>query len=290
MTHLGVALLWLLFRSLGARRLGRLGAWLGGAIHRLPGRRRRIGEANLRLCFPELGEAERAMLLRAHYRQFMRATLLEAVSWWGSAEDVRALTRIEGFEHVEPHLGRLILLVPHFVGLNLAAVRLSLEFSRSVSIYSRLRDPLIERLVHRARRRFGQTELYDRGQGIKPVLRAIRNGAAFYYLPDLDHGRRNAVFVPFFGVPAATLTGLSRIAALTGAVVVPCIARAEADGYVACFYPPWEGFPSGDVEADTRRMNAFIEDRVREIPEQYFWLHKRFKTRPPGEASVYARD
>lgn len=288
MTRLALALLWLFYRLLGARGLGRLGAAMGGAVYHWPGRRRHIGEVNLRLCFPELDTAARARLLQAHYRQLVRAAFLEAVSWWGSAQEVRALTRIEGLEHVQPHLGRpLILLAPHFVGLNIAAVRLSMEHSPTVSIYARIRNPLIARLVHRARTRFGSIELYDRRQGIKPVLRAIRRGLPFYYLPDLDHGARDAVFVPFFGVPAATLTGLSRIAALTEAAVVPCVARATQDGFAVRFYPAWTDFPSGDVMADTRRMNAFIEDRVREMPEQYFWLHKRFKTRPAGEKSVY---
>lgn len=287
-TRLGLALLWLLYQLLGARALGRLGGALGGLIYRLPNRRRRVGETNLRLCFPEKTEAERAALLKAHYRAFFRATLQEAVSWWGSKEQVEALTRIEGFEHIAPHIGRpLIILAPHFVGLNLAAVRLSIVHSPTVSIYAKIRNPQIAQLMQHARSRFGPIELYDKREGVKPVLRAIKRGLPFYYLPDLDHGRRDAVFAPFFGVPAATLTGLSRIAALTGAVVVPCIAEQTTEGYVARFYPAWVDFPTGDVEADVRRMNAFIEDRVRERPEQYFWLHQRFKTRPEGEARLY---
>ena len=288
LTRLGIALLWLLHRLLGARTLGRLGEALGGLFYRLPNRRRHVGEVNLRLCFPEKTEAERGRLLKAHYRAFFRATLQEAVSWWGSKEEVERLTRIEGFEHIAPHLGQpLIILAPHFVGLNIGAVRLSIVHSPTVSIYARIKNPAIGRLVHHARTRFGPIELYDKREGVKPVLRAIKRGLPFYYLPDLDHGRRDAVFAPFFGVPAATLTGLSRIAALTRAVVVPAIARQTEAGYVVQFYPAWGDFPGEDVEADTRRMNAFIEDRVREMPEQYFWLHKRFKTRPEGEASPY---
>ena len=287
-TRLGLALLWLLYRLLGARALGRLGAALGGLLYHLPNRRRRIGATNLRLCFPDKTAVERAALLKAHYRAFFRATLQEAVSWWGTQQQVETLTRIEDFEHIAPHLGKpLIILAPHFVGLNLAAVRLSIVHSPTVSIYARIKNPAIAKLIQHARSRFGPIELYDKRVGVKPVLRAIKRGLPFYYLPDLDHGRRDAVFAPFFGVPAATLTGLSRIAALTGAVVVPCIAEQTADGYVARFYPAWTDFPSGDVEADVRRMNAFIEDRVRELPEQYFWLHQRFKTRPEGEARLY---
>jgi KDO2-lipid IV(A) lauroyltransferase len=111
----------------------------------------------------------------------------------------------------------------------------------------------------------------------------------YYYLPDMDLGRSSAVFVPFFGVPAATVTGLSDLARLAGAAVVPCVTRMlpGGGGYVARLYPPWPDFPSGDVAADARRMLAFIEERVLEMPEQYFWLHKRFKTRPEGEARFY---
>jgi KDO2-lipid IV(A) lauroyltransferase len=124
---------------------------------------------------------------------------------------------------------------------------------------------------------------------VRSVVKALRRGLPFYYLPDMDFGSRDSIFVPFFGVPAATVTGLSRIARLAGATVVPAVTRQlpGAAGYVLTFYPAWRDFPSHDVERDTRRMNAFIEERVLEMPEQYYWLHKRFKTRPPGDAKFY---
>jgi KDO2-lipid IV(A) lauroyltransferase len=131
--------------------------------------------------------------------------------------------------------------------------------------------------------------LFSRQDGIRPVVRAVRSGLPLYYLPDMDLGSRDSVFVPFFGVPAATVTGLSRIARLAGAVVVPAVTRQlpGAGGYVLKFYPAWTDFPTDDLAADVRRMNEFIEERVREMPDQYFWLHKRFKTRPPGEEKFY---
>jgi KDO2-lipid IV(A) lauroyltransferase len=156
-----------------------------------------------------------------------------------------------------------------------------------VTLNARIKNPYIHRLAFQARRRFGDSEIYERQDGIKPVLRAIKKGLPFYYPPDLDFGRKDAIFVPFFGVPTATITGLARVARVTGAVVVPAITRQERGGYVTRFYPAWENYPSGDLEADTRRMNAFLEERIREMPEQYFWVHKRFKTRPLGEASFY---
>ncbi len=283
-----LGLLRLLHATLSARALGHLGEALGVVLFHLARARRRIGAINLALCFPQLDEAARRRLLRAHFRALGRATLQETISWWGSRAEVERLTRFEGEEHMAPHVGKpVIWLAPHFVGLNIGGVRVSVAYAPAVSIYARIKNPHLDRLMLHARTRFGQSELYARHDGIKPVIRAVRRGLPLYYLPDMDFGRKDAVFVPFFGVPAATVTGLARIARATGAVVVPCITRQAGDGYVVRFYPAWQDFPSGDVEADTRRMNAFIEERIREMPEQYFWLHKRFKTRPPGEAGPY---
>ncbi len=292
MRRVGIALLWLLWRSLPARMLGALGTTLGSVLYYLAAERRRIGATNLRLCFPEHAEAGRARLLLAHFRALGRATLLETVSWWGNRDEVERLTRLEGCEHYLAHAGKpVIWLAPHFVGLNIGGVRVTAEYAPIVSLYARIKNPHIDRLMLRARTRFSHadkhSEMFSRHDGIKPVIRAIRKGLPFYYLPDMDFGRKDAIFSPFFGVPAATVTGLSRIAKATGAVVIPCITSWEEHGFVARFHPAWENFPSGDVEADTRRMNAFIEDRIREMPEQYFWLHKRFKTRPEGEPSLY---
>ncbi|MDO9226634.1 MAG: lipid A biosynthesis acyltransferase [Pseudomonadota bacterium] len=292
MRRLGVALLWLLWRLLPATALGRLGDGLGVLLHAVAGTRIGVGLTNLRLCFPELDEAARRRLLKAHFRALGRATLQETVSWWGSREEVERLTRFEGEEHLAPHLGKpVIWLAPHFVGLNIGGVRVTAAYAPIVSMYATIKNPIINRLMLRARTRFGRgdqhSEMYSRSDGIKPVIRAIKKGRPFYYLPDMDYGPKDAVFVPFFGTPAATITGLSRLTRATGAVVVPCITRQEGGGYVTRFYPAWENYPSDDVAADTRRMNAFIEARIREMPAQYFWLHKRFKTRPTGEASLY---
>jgi KDO2-lipid IV(A) lauroyltransferase len=157
------------------------------------------------------------------------------------------------------------------------------------SIYSRQKNAAFDEILMRGRMRFGQSTLFARQEGIRPMIKSLRSGEPFYYLPDMDLGARDSVFAPFFGVPAATITALSRIARLAGAVVVPCVTRQlpAGRGYVVRLYPAWDNFPSGDLHADARQMNAFIEERVREMPEQYYWLHKRFKTRPPGEKSLY---
>jgi KDO2-lipid IV(A) lauroyltransferase len=287
-SRLFVVLLRLLHALLPHAALAWLGERLGELLYLLVGARRRIARTNLRLCFPELDEAALRARLKGHFRAAGRASLLETVSWWGSREALERLVRVEGEDILRAHLGKpLILLAPHFLGLNLAGVRMACLHGECVSMYARIKNPVFDRLMLHSRTRFGDQQLVSRQEGIKPILRAVKQGRPFYYLPDLDFGRKDAIFVPFFGVPAATITGLSRIARATGAAVVPLIVRWDGKGYVMRFHPAWQDFPSDDVEADTRRMNAFIEDRIREMPEQYFWVHKRFKTRPRGEAKLY---
>jgi KDO2-lipid IV(A) lauroyltransferase len=287
--HPGLITLRLLHAVLPVAALSRVGETLGRLLYSFGRSRRRIGDINLKLCFPDMPEDKRTLLLKAHFRALGRSTVLETISWWGSRAELERLVRFEGLEHVRVYQGKpLIWLAPHFVGLNVGGVRATAEFAPIVSLYARLKSAAFDKVLLHSRTRFGASEMYARQDGIKPVIRAIKAGKPFYYLPDMDYGRKESIFVPFFGVPAATITGLSRLAKATGAVVVPCITRWENGGYVTRFYPAWENFPTDDVEADTRRMNAFIEDRIREIPEQYFWLHKRFKTQPEGKkGSIY---
>lgn len=288
MRRLGVALLWLLWRALPARQLAWIGSWLGAMLYWIPGERRHVADTNLRLCFPEWDETRRKAVLKAHFRAVGQATLQETVSWWGSREEMERLTRIEGLEHFQPHLGKpLICLAPHFVGVAIAGVRFAATFAPAVTLNARIKNRHIERLVFNSRNRFADNEIYKRHEGIKPVLRALRKGRPFYFAPDMDFGRKDAMFVPFFHTPAATLAALPRLCRAAGAVVVPAITRQEKGGYVLRFYPAWENYPTDDLEADVGRMNAFIEARIREMPEQYFWVHRRFKTRPEGEPGVY---
>jgi KDO2-lipid IV(A) lauroyltransferase len=292
MSRIGIGLLWLLWRLFPNRVLAWLGAALGEALHHLTPSRRHIARTNLRLCFPEMDEARLRRIIRGQFRALGRVTLLEAVSWWGSRSEVEALTRFEGLEHMTPHAGKpVIWLAPHFLGLNIGGVRVTAEFAPIVSLYSRIKNPHLDRLMLHARTRFEHggrhSEMFSRQDGIKPVVRAIRRGLPFYYLPDMDYGARDALFIPFFGVPAATITALPRLVRATGAAVIPAITREEGGHFITRFYPAWEHYPTDDLEADVRRMNAFIEDRIREMPEQYFWLHKRFKTRPPGTPALY---
>lgn len=279
--------MWLV-RFLPFRAVAAIGGAIGSAMFWLIPERRRVTRVNLAKCFPSMDPAEREKLARAHFRAFLRSFIDRGILWWSAPERVEALVQIEGFEHLQALKGqRIVLFAPHFLGLDAGGVRLSKQWPRMASMYSRQKNALFDRLLHGGRLRFGG-QIYPRQAGIRKILRAVQAGETFYYLPDMDFGPKASVFVPFFGVPAATTIGLSYIARITGAQVVPCVTRMLADGrYVARLYPPWAGFPSGDDTADARRMLAFIEERVREMPEQYLWMHKRFKTRPEGEAKFY---
>ena len=279
--------MWLV-RLLPFRAVAAIGEAIGSAMFWLIPERRKVTRINLAKCFPHLNEKQREALARAHFRAFVRSFIDRGILWWSRPERVAQLVQLEGFEHLQALAGeKVVLFAPHFLGLDAGGVRLSKQWPRMAGMYSRQKDPLFDRLLHRGRLRFGG-QLYPRQAGIRKVLRAVQSGEAFYYLPDMDFGPKAAVFVPFFGVPAATTIGLSYIARITGARVLPCVTRMLPDGrYVTRLYPAWTAFPSGDDAADARRMLAFIEERVREMPEQYLWMHKRFKTRPEGEAKFY---
>ena len=284
-----VALLWCL-HWLPLSLLAPLGHMCGLLFYAVSGRRRRIVQANLRLCFPALDARQRRRLAHAHFRAAGRAALEHVILFWGSRERIQRLVRIEGLDHWQAVRDQpVIWLCPHFVGLDMGGSRIIAEFG-GASMYSKQKNPVFDRLLLHGRTRFANSVLLSRQDGVRAIVRQLRRRVPFYYLPDMDFGSRDSVFVPFFGVPAATITGLSRLAEVSRAKVVPAITRQlpGSAGYVLRFYPAWEDFPTGDAEADARRLNAFIEERVREMPAQYYWLHRRFKTRPEGEASVYA--
>jgi KDO2-lipid IV(A) lauroyltransferase len=152
-------------------------------------------------------------------------------------------------------------------------------------MFANQKNRYLTELLLRMRCRFGHQRLYSRQEGLRPIIKGMKENMPFIYPPDQDQGIRDGAFIPFFGIPAATMTSVPRMAKMTGAKIVPAITKMlpGGKGYVLTFYPAWENYPTGDDIADTRRMNEFIEQRILEMPEQYFWLHKRFKTRPPGE-------
>lgn len=288
LTRCALGLLWLL-RLLPLPLLAAIGNGLGTLLYAFSRERRRVCRINLARCLPELAPGERDVLARRHFRAFARTVLERAILWWGSPARIRQLVKLEGREHFEAARDApLILFAPHFVGLDMGWTRLALEIDM-VSIYSRQKNQAFNAALHAGRMRFGRQTLLARQEGVRPALRAMRAGRPLYYLPDMDYGRRDTIFVTFFGVNAATITGVSRLARMAGARVLPCITRMlpGGAGYSVRFLPAWEHYPGASIEADTQRMNVFIEDQIRQMPEQYLWVHKRFKTRPPGEGPWY---
>jgi KDO2-lipid IV(A) lauroyltransferase len=282
-----IAFMWLL-HWLPLPLLGRFGEAVGSLMFVMIPKRRKIALANLRLAMPELSEKERRDIARQHFQAYARSILERSLLWWASPERLRRLIHLETpVPRAEMENGPTILLCPHFVCLDVAGV--AARVIPVSSIYAPQKSKVFDALLRRGRERWGPVRLITRNEGIKPIIRALRDGLPYFMLPDMDFGAKDAAFVPFFGIPAATLTALPRLAAATGAKVIPVIATFMPDykGYRVVFYPTWENYPGEDMLEATRRMNAFIEERVREAPAEYFWTHKRFKTRPEGEPSPY---
>ncbi len=284
-----IGLMWLL-HWLPLPVLGRLGEGIGGLLFLVLKKRRHIALTNLRLCMPELTEPERTALARRHFQAYSRSIFERSLLWWAPDARLRRLIHVEpAVPQAQMESGPTILLCPHFVCLDVAGVA-----SRVIplcSMYVPQKNKAFDELLRHGRERFGKVRLVTRKEGIKPILRSLREGLPYFMLPDMDFGEKDAEFVPFFGVQAATLTALPRLAASTGAKVIPVVATflPNYKGWRVVFYPAWEDYPGEDMLAATRRMNAFIEERVREAPAEYFWTHKRFKTRPAGEPSLYDR-
>jgi KDO2-lipid IV(A) lauroyltransferase len=290
LSRLAVGLLWLL-HWLPLPVLSRCGNALGSLSFHLGRRRRHIVLVNLRLCFPELSEAQRQQLARAHFRVLGRSMLERSLLWWASTERLSRLITVVGDDQLRTlvEAGRpVLMLTPHFVGLDAGGAAIAMRFD-CASIYAVQSNRVFDRLLLRGRQRFGDQLLLSRQEPVRSSVRAMKAGRPLYYLPDMDFGRRDSIFVPFFGVQTATVPGLSRLARLAGATVVPCLTRIlpDAAGYLVTVGEPWQDFPSRDVEADTARMNAWIEEAIRSMPEQYYWVHRRFKTRPEGESRPY---
>ena len=275
--------------------LAALGRLLGRVLYRLAPARRRVALRNLELCFPEKSSAERAALAREHFQWLARSLLERSLLWHASKARLQRLIRVEGDitlaertwqEEQRPTLW----LVPHFLGVDVAGAACQIHQSRpGVDIYAPQSNPVLDAALLRGRSRLGHDEFYRRQDGARVVVRAIKRGLAFFNPADMDFGPRDAAFVPFFGHPAATLLAPSRMARGLNMVVQPVVAEMlpGGQGYVVRFLPAWTDWPTDDAEADAAAMNRFIEAQIRRCPAQYLWVHKRFKSRPPGEAPLY---
>jgi KDO2-lipid IV(A) lauroyltransferase len=286
-----LALLWLV-HWLPLSVQAALGRGVGALLFLLARRRRRIAARNLELCFPAWPAERRATVLRDHFGWLGRSLVERGLLWWGSGERLKRLIHVEGeVDFAEKHQGPVMWLVPHFMGLDVAGMASQLFQQRPVaSIYQRQSNPVFDARMRAGRLRFGNAEIFSRHERALPLVRAIKRGAVFLNLPDMDFGAKDAAFVPFFGVPAATLLAPARMAASMGLAVQPVIAEMlpGGQGYRVRFLPAWRDFPGADDEvAATRRINAFIEGEIERIPAQYLWVHRRFKTRPDGQAKIY---
>ena len=278
-----------LIAKLPYRALIALGRGLGVLTARLPGARRRVAQRNLAVCFPDMPDTERMRLLQRNLADLGLMLVEFAFAWFGS---VRAIARVpcavEGLEHLERcrAQGRGVLLVgAHFSHLELCA-RLVSQRIRIAGMYRVMDDPVFERAVLRAR--LGYAEAMFTKDELRASVKYLRRGGTLWYAPDQDMRGKDTVFAPFFGVNASTLTATHHLARLSGAAVIPFFHKRESHGgYAIRLEAPLADFPSADVTADTARVNACIERMVHEAPAQYLWVHKRFKTRPPGEPSPY---
>ncbi|MDB5777864.1 MAG: lipid biosynthesis acyltransferase [Polaromonas sp.] len=265
-----------------------LGAGLGGVLYLLIGARRRVVHANFSVCFPALSPGERHRLALRTFVCFSQAWLDRAWLWHAPRRWVQRRVRLTGAVEELAGTGPTVIFLPHFVGLDAAWAAIALAMPRpSTTIYTDQSNKLVDQWILQGRQRFGHLRLFGRIEGVKPIVAALREGQPLFLLPDMDFGPDESVFVPFYGLPTATVPSLSRFARLGRAKVVPLLPRLTGDGYEVEVLPAWADFPSGDALADTARMNARLQDYIATMPAQYYWVHKRFKTRPEGEPSVY---
>ncbi|WP_423195105.1 MULTISPECIES: lipid A biosynthesis lauroyl acyltransferase [unclassified Cupriavidus] len=293
LTWLGIAFLTALGK-LPYPLVARFGEALGGLLYRLPHGRRRVIEANLRLCFPEKSDAEIMAMSRATFRHIIRSFAERGIFWTGSEAQMRRWVQIDDQADLPsldgtPH----ILVTMHLSGVEAGAIRLTIHLRDHVgrsgaSLYTKQKNALFDDFLKHARGRFG-ANMISRNDSAREILRSLKKGEALQLIADMDFGERDSEFVPFFGVEALTLTSVSRLARLTGAKVVPiyCEMLPDYQGYVLHILPPWENYPGASVTDDTRRMNAFFEEAIRPRITEYYWVHKRFKHRPPGEPEIY---
>ncbi|MCZ8253622.1 MAG: lipid A biosynthesis acyltransferase [Hylemonella sp.] len=287
MTHPGV-LFMRLIAPLPLSWVRGLGTVVGGVLYVLAVPRRRVVMANLALCFPQQPLAVRKRWARECFVYFAQAWFDRSWLWNGSEQQLRQRLRIVGAEAELQGDTPTAIFAPHFYGLDAAGTAINHQIRRPmVSIYTPQRSRAVDQWLHDGRRRFGNLQLFYRDQGVKGIVAALREGALLYLLSDMNFGPEESIFVPFYGVQAATVPSLPRFARLGRAKVVPVTARITPTGYDIEVHPAWNDYPSADVEADTAYMNRWLEGVIDTMPSQYYWVHKRFKTRPPGEPSIY---
>ncbi len=268
-----------------------ISAVLGELFYRIIPSRAHVTRVNLELCFPEMPDKQRKRMARRHFRLLVCSLLSIGAIWWSRKSRLQRLVKVKGIEHLEraeKEGNGIILLAPHFVTLDSGGMRMSMDRKMS-TMYQTNPNPVIDHLILQARSRFDGV-LIDRKAPLTRLIRSIRSGAPFYYLPDQNAGARHGMFVPFFGVPASTFPMLGKLSQAGKAVVIPCSNRIVPwRGIEAILSPPLENFPLGDAYEDTLRMNQEVEQMVGELGANYLWSHKRFKRQPEGVADLYKK-
>jgi Kdo2-lipid IVA lauroyltransferase/acyltransferase len=264
------------------------GVGLGTLLWIVVPSRRRVVRINLTLCFPHLGHWQRRRLTLQVFVRFAQAWLDRGWLWHGSEAQLRKRIHLTGDLQALTKEGSVVIFAPHFVGLDAAWTGLNQQLPRQFStIYTDQANRDADAWILQGRQRFKSGRLFGRIDGVKAIVSGLKAGEALYLLPDMNFGPEDSVFVPFFGVPAATVPSLSRFARLARARVVPVVTRLTPGGYEVQVLPAWSEFPTLDAVADTTRMNAELERYIEAMPDQYYWVHKRFKDRPAGEAPPY---
>jgi Kdo2-lipid IVA lauroyltransferase/acyltransferase len=270
--------------------IARFGDGLGWLLYQVPSSRKRIVHINLKLCFPEWSQARRNEVAQKHFRHAIRSYVERSVQWFGSEEKLAKLIEVESaVDLLDPDMPPSLMLGYHFVAIEAASVWLNRSLHRRCgSLYQPMSNPALEAVAKKQRGRFN-AEMASRADSARIVLRWLRDRKPVMLGADMDYGMRNSTFVPFFGVETCTLTAVSRFAKTGRAQVVPFIGEVLPNykGYRLKVFKPWDNYPTGDDTVDARRMNAFLEEEILKMPEQYYWVHKRFKTRPPGEPGFY---
>jgi KDO2-lipid IV(A) lauroyltransferase len=286
-SRLGVVFMRLL-APLPLRWIRALGWAMGWLLYALVVSRRRVVRTNLALCFPQWSARERERVVRRVFIRFTQAWLDRSWIWHGRPELVRRRVRLGGSLQELQGSAPTVIFWPHFIGMDAGWTALTLQLQRPfMTLYRPQSNQVVDRWILEGRQRFGEVRLYRREDGVKPLVAAIREGVPLCLLPDLNFGTEDSVFVPFYGIPAATVPSLARFARMGRAKVVPLLTRLTPTGYEVQVLPAWPDYPTDDLVADTTLMNERLQDYIADMPEQYYWVHKRFKSRPPGSPSLY---
>jgi len=265
-----------------------LGAALGLLLYASVRSRRKVVMTNLTLCFPQWSELQRRQTARQTFVYLAQAWLDRGWLWHAPEAVVRRRLRLRGAIDEFDGQAPTVVFSPHFYGLDAGAAAINMNVSREfTSIYTPQANAQVDEWIKAGRLRWGRVRLFHRIDGVKANVAGLRSGQVLYLLPDMDFGAEGSVFVPFFGVQAATVPSIARFARLGRAKVISVVPRMTTKGYDVEILPAWEDFPSGDLLTDTARGNALLEDLVMSMPAQYYWVHRRFKSRPPGEPSLY---